>query len=58
VGYSDDFPLLNKYEAKDWKYISMNDLEREIQLHPNNFTEWLKICLPRLIEHTKSYQIN
>jgi isopentenyl-diphosphate delta-isomerase len=58
VGYSDNTPVLNKKEAKDWKYININDLEREIELQPDNFTEWLKICLTRLIEHTKSYQIN
>jgi len=58
VGYSDNIPLLNKNEAKNWKYITINDLEREIELQPGNFTEWLKICLPRLIEYTKSYQIN
>lgn len=58
VGYSDHIPVLNKNEAKDWKYITINNLEREIELQPDNFTEWLKICFPRLIEHTKSYQIN
>jgi isopentenyl-diphosphate delta-isomerase len=58
VGKSDDIPVLNKNEAKDWKYITLNNLEREIILQPENFTEWLKICFPRLIEHTKSYQIN
>jgi len=58
VGYTDDSPVINKNEAKDWKYISLNNLEREIELQPENFTEWLKICFPRLIEHTNTYQLN
>ena len=58
LGYSNDLPVLNKKEAKDWKYITLKTLEKEIESHPDKFTEWLKICVPRLIEHTKSYTIN
>jgi isopentenyl-diphosphate delta-isomerase len=58
LGYSNDIPVLNKKEAKDWKYITLKTLEKEIESQPNKFTEWLKICVPRLIEHTKSHTIN
>ena len=58
IGISDELPVLNKCEVKDWKYITIRDLENEIEVKPENFTEWLKICLPRLSSHTRSYQIN
>ncbi len=57
VGTSDDLPILNKAEVKDWKYINLSDLEKEIETQPEKFTEWLKICFPKLIKHTQSYQI-
>ncbi len=53
IGYSDDLPVLNYSEVKDWKYINLKDLEKEIESHPEKFTEWLKICFPKLIEHIK-----
>jgi isopentenyl-diphosphate delta-isomerase len=53
VGYTDDLPVLNYTEVKDWKYINIIELENEIQLHPEKFTEWLKICFHKLIEHTQ-----
>lgn len=50
-GRSDDLPKPDITEVKDWKYVSLNDLEQEICLHPENYTAWLKICLPKVIEH-------
>lgn len=50
-GISDDIPSPNPQEVNDWKYISMADLEEQIQLHPEQFTAWLKICLPMVKDH-------
>lgn len=50
-GASDKLPKPELQEVMDWKYISMQDLQNDISTHPENYTEWLKICLPRLLEH-------
>ncbi|HEY1062551.1 MAG TPA: isopentenyl-diphosphate Delta-isomerase [Daejeonella sp.] len=55
LGYTDDLPVLNYAEVKEWKYISLIELEKEIESHPEKFTEWLKICFPKLVEHTQPY---
>jgi isopentenyl-diphosphate delta-isomerase len=55
LGYTDDLPILNYAEVKEWKYISLIELEKEMKSHPEKFTEWLKICFPKLVEHTQSY---
>lgn len=52
-GRTDGLPDLNKAEVKDWKYIGLSDLENDISLHPENYTAWLKICMPKLKEHDK-----
>lgn len=52
-GTSDAEPVLNKSEAKDWKYISLKDLEEEIRKNPEDFSAWLKICLPEVIKKVK-----
>lgn len=52
-GSTDDLPELNLNEVSNWKYIRLQALENEISLHPENYTPWLKICLPKIIGHYK-----
>lgn len=42
--YESDFNL-NKNEVEEVRYISMENLDKEIAEHPENFTEWFKIIL-------------
>ena len=49
-GATDEEPVLNKSEAKDWKYISLEDLEKEIRKKPEDFSAWLHICLPEVMK--------
>ncbi len=58
LGVSNDLPLPDESEVKNWKYISLKKLEIDIAEHPEIYTEWLKICLPRLNEHLISGAMN
>ncbi len=49
-GKSDARPMLNSLEAKDWKYISLQNLQKAILQNPNDYTTWLRICLPEVIK--------
>ena len=48
--YNGDFEL-NPDEVQEVRYISMQDLEAEIKLHPEHFTEWFKIILEEYKHH-------
>ncbi|KQT35947.1 isopentenyl-diphosphate delta-isomerase [Chryseobacterium sp. Leaf405] len=48
--FEDDFDL-NKDEVEEVKYISVDDLDREIHENPENFTEWFKIILEEYKHH-------
>lgn len=50
IGRSDATPLPNPEEVDDWKYISLEDLEADIKAHPENYTVWFKVILPRVRE--------
>ena len=50
-GYSDQQPNPDPEEVKGWKYINMDDLQRELELHPEGYSPWLKICFDRVINH-------
>lgn len=53
-GISDNRPTVNTQEVSDWKYVNMNDVQKDIDLHPENYTSWFKICFPEVLTHYKS----
>jgi isopentenyl-diphosphate Delta-isomerase len=50
-GKSDELPHPDPAEVKNWKYISLPDLKDDILQNPDNYTEWLKICFEKVLEH-------
>jgi isopentenyl-diphosphate delta-isomerase len=50
-GRSDELPKPDLREVKDWKYISLKNLKKEMIIKPGNYSAWLKICLPKVMEH-------
>ena len=57
-GKSDDLPTLNILEAKDWKYISLENLQRAIQQDPDDYSTWLRICLPEVVKKIQEEKEN
>ncbi|MHB1176947.1 MAG: isopentenyl-diphosphate Delta-isomerase [Daejeonella sp.] len=53
-GKSDELPTPDPKEVMDWVYISTEELLRKVASHPERYTEWLKICFPKVVE----YRIN
>ena len=45
-GHTDALPQPNPLEVKDWKYMSLDTLEYELEHDSENYTAWLKICFP------------
>jgi isopentenyl-diphosphate delta-isomerase len=50
-GLSDDLPVLEKSEVKNYRYITLENLEQEILNQPELYTEWIKLCLPMVKNH-------
>ena len=57
-GITDSVPIPEKSEVKNWKYIEAAALIADIKLHPQNYTEWFKICLPQAITHFDTFYSN
>lgn len=45
TGTFEDGFMLNKDEVDEVRYITIEDLDKEIAQHPEHFTEWFKIIL-------------
>ena len=53
---TDELPVPDKAEVREWKYISLPALQLDVEQNPDQYTEWFKICLPQLITHfSRSY---
>jgi isopentenyl-diphosphate delta-isomerase len=48
VGTTDLMPTINTDEVAEYKYISYDDLIRDIQKNPNNYTVWFKKIIERV----------
>ena len=49
IGDFDGKPVMNPEEAEDWKWISLDDLRKDIEKNPASYTYWSKIALEKLI---------
>lgn len=45
VGYTDSLPTINKDEVNGYKYISLEELKMNMELHPEQYTPWLRIIM-------------
>lgn len=50
-GITDDLPQLNPNEVASYKYISLDNLKRDVKMHPQNYTSWFKICLNEVLSY-------
>lgn len=50
-GVTDLPPVINNEEVNDWRYISFDELERDMKEYPSHYTAWLKDCLRKVIQH-------
>lgn len=44
----------NEDEVAEWKYVDMDDLLLELEEHPERFTPWFQIAVPKLLQHLES----
>ena len=48
TGTSDDIPQINTDEVESYKYMTIDEIEAEMEMHPETFTEWFKIAFAEL----------
>ncbi|HAD97230.1 MAG TPA: isopentenyl-diphosphate delta-isomerase [Cryomorphaceae bacterium] len=53
VGYSDSTPRINPDEVASWKWMSLEELERDMAVNSDDYTEWFKIIFNRFVEKLK-----
>jgi len=51
VGHYNDAPNINPDEVEDWKWMPLEDVKKDISVHPEIYTEWFKIIFDKFYQH-------
>ena len=47
-GVTDALPQPDKEEVSDWKYISLDELKKDVKACPEHYTVWFRLILDQL----------
>ena len=50
IGRYDSDPIINKDEVEDFKWMTLNDVKKDIEKNPDLYTEWFKIIFDKSYE--------
>ncbi len=50
TGSWDGIPDPDPAEVSDWKFVSMSFIREEIEKHPETYTAWFRLILPKISE--------
>ena len=48
VGNTNQNPIINKQEVESYKWISIQEIKKDIFTNPNHYTSWFKIALEKV----------
>ncbi|GCD78552.1 isopentenyl-diphosphate Delta-isomerase [Thermaurantimonas aggregans] len=54
VGYYNGSPQINTQEVAEYKWMPLDEVKRDLQENPDNYTEWFKIIFDRFYSHVKN----
>lgn len=53
LGYYNNSPVINKDEVEAWKWMPLENVKTDIELHPEHYTAWFKIIFEKFYQHLK-----
>ncbi len=53
IGNSDENPIPDANEVMEWKWMNVNMISDEIDLHPNDFTIWFQLIFKDVMRRVK-----
>lgn len=53
IGRSKIKPIINKEEVNDWKYMSMDNIRKDMDQNPDLYTVWFQIAFDEVEKHFK-----
>lgn len=57
IGYYNDEPKINPEEVENWKWMCIEDVQKDMQLHPEIYTVWFKIIFDEFYHYLEEHKI-
>lgn len=58
IGIYNNDPEPDFSEVMDWKWVNPDDIEKDLQNHPDQYTYWFRICFKKVEEFFKDNKLN
>jgi isopentenyl-diphosphate delta-isomerase len=55
IGHYDGAIAFNPEEVSDYKYMTLNDIQHDLDLYPEQYTYWFKIAFDTIVTQLKSH---
>lgn len=57
IGRYNGIPKINKEEVEDWKWMSIEDVKKDMQSHPEIYTIWFRIIFDEFYHYLEEHTI-
>lgn len=57
IGYYDEAPKTNPEEVENWKWMPIEEVRKDMQLHPEVYTVWFKIIFDKFYHYIEEHKI-
>lgn len=57
IGYYNQEPNINKEEVESWKWMKIEDIKKDMQVHPEIYTVWFKIIFDKFYHYLEEHKI-
>jgi isopentenyl-diphosphate Delta-isomerase len=57
IGYYNDEPMINTVEVEDWKWMKIEDVQKDMLLNPEIYTVWFKIIFDEFYHFIEEHTI-
>lgn len=57
IGYFDGEPVINPEEVEDWKWMDIDAIKEDMQLHPEKYTVWFKIIFDEFYHFLEEHKL-
>ena len=57
IGYFNENPEINPEEVESWKWMSIEDVKKDMQIQPEIYTVWFKIIFDEFYHYLEEHKI-
>jgi isopentenyl-diphosphate delta-isomerase len=56
IGYYNDAPVINTEEVESWKWMKIEDVKNDMEVHPEIYTVWFKIIFEEFYHYLEDHK--